>query len=154
MAPDMMQAVRTAPVDYAAGVDRRDPALFLGAFHPEGSLWIPSRGPGAEPRVLHGHAELAQVVERIGRYDRTFHLLGQTRLESAGEGVARAETYCAAHHWLTTGDRLEDNVLYIRYEDTYRLCEDGAWRFTERRLHEDGRETHRVTTPAGGAVAT
>ena len=153
MALDITHALRTAPAGYAAGVDRRDRALFLSAFHPEGALWIPSRGPGAGPRVLRGYAELAQVVERIGRYDRTFHLLGQTRLEDAGDGVARAETYCVAHHWLTRGDRLEDTVLHIRYEDTYRLGDDGEWRFTERRLHEDGRETHRVTAQTEGPVA-
>ena len=153
MAPDITHALRTAPASYAAGVDRRDQALFLSAFHPEGTLWIPPRGPGAEPRVLRGHDQLAQVVERIGRYDRTFHLLGQTVLESTGDGVARAETYCVAHHWLTTGDSVEDTVLHIRYEDTYRLCDDGRWRFTERRLHEDARETRRVSAPTEGAAA-
>ena len=152
MAPDITHVLRTAPAVYAAGVDRRDSGLFLSAFHPEGSLWIPSRGPGAEARVLRGHSELAQVISRIGRYDRTFHLLGQTLLESAGDVVVRAETYCVAHHWLTTGDGLEDTVLHIRYEDTYALGDDGAWRFTERRLHEDARETHRVSGPGEGAA--
>ena len=151
MAPDITHELRTAPVRYAAAVDRRDSGLFLSAFHPEGSLWIPSRGPGAEARVLRGHTELAQVIRRIGLYDRTFHLLGQTRLESAGDRTACAETYGVAHHWRTTGDGLEDTVLYIRYEDTYALGDDGEWRFTERRLHEDARETRHVAAPGQGA---
>jgi len=155
MAPDITQALRMAPARYAAGVDRRDLELFLSAFDPEGSLWIPARGGGqAGPRVLRGHGELVQVIERIARYDRTFHLLGQTLVESAGEGVARAETYCVAHHWLASEDGVEDTVLYIRYEDTYRPGTDGAWRLAERRLHEDAREARDVTVWAEGAAAS
>ena len=154
MAPDITHALGTAPARYASGVDRRDPGLFLSAFHPEGSLRIPARGPDTEARVLRGHSELAAVIERIARYDRTFHLLGQTRLEWAEGMVAKAETYCVAHHWLTTEERHEDTVLYIRYEDTYRLGDDGEWRFTERSLHEEAREVRDVTGSQHGAVAS
>ena len=153
MAPDITHALRTAPARYAAGVDRRDTALFLSAFEPDGVLWIaPRGGPGSEPRVLRGHGELSQVIERIGRYDRTFHVVGQTLMQGTGDSTARAETYCVAHHWLTDGDRLGDTVLYIRYEDAYRLGDDGEWRFTERRLHEDGREARDVPVRRAGAV--
>lgn len=155
MGPEITDALRMAPARYAAGVDRRDRRLFLSAFTPEGTLWIPPRGdPAGEPRVLRGHDELAQVVERIGRYDRTFHLLGQTLVDNVDEGVAKAETYCIAHHWLAGENGEDDMVLYIRYEDEYRRGDDGSWRITARRLHEDAGETRHVTSGRDEAVAS
>ena len=151
MTTDIANALHQVAARYAAGVDRRDLGVFLSAFEPEGSLWIPSRGPGVEPVVLRGHGELAQVIERIGRYDRTFHLLGQTALGSAAGDIARAETYCVAHHWLATGDLVEDTVLHIRYEDEYRRGGDGEWRLSTRRLTEDAREIRDVSPRREGA---
>jgi hypothetical protein len=151
MPADTTEPFAAAPARYAAGVDRRRLDLFLSAFVPDGSLWIPARGEGSGPRVLRGHDELAQVIERIGRFDRTFHLLGQTLVEEVDGDGARGETYCVAHHWLGAGDRVEDTVMFIRYEDTYARTAGGDWRLAERRLHEDAREIRDVT--AWGRVA-
>ncbi|HUO49373.1 MAG TPA: nuclear transport factor 2 family protein, partial [Acidimicrobiales bacterium] len=109
-----------------------------------------ARGPG---RTLRGHDELAEVVVRIARYDTTFHLLGQTRVTEVDGTAARAETYCVAHHWRALEGRTEDTVLYIRYEDDYRLGADGAWRLRARRLHEDARQVHEERGPVGRVVA-
>ncbi len=137
---------RTTPAArYAAGVDHRDVDLFLSAFDPEGSLTIlPPEGSAAAPRVMRGHGELAAVIDRIARYDRTFHLVAQCLFSVEGDDTVRSETYCVAHHWKALGGRIEDTVLYIRYEDLCRRGADGEWRIVQRTLHTDGRETRDV----------
>lgn len=141
--------LRQPAARYAAGVDRRDRALFLSAFHPDATLTIPARdgGPGS-PSTLRGHDELAGVVERIARYDRTFHFVGQALLEPINDDVTRGEVYCTAHHWRAAGDRTQDRVMYIRYADEYRRGTDGVWRIAERMLHVDAVDTHDVTKGA------
>lgn len=126
---------------YAAGVDRREVGLFLSAFLPDATLTVPSAGG---PAVLRGHDELARVVERIARYDRTFHMLGQVVVDASGAG---GEVYCIAHHWRATGDGTEHMVMYIRYEDEYRRGPDGDWCIATRTLHVDGREVQHEPGP-------
>jgi hypothetical protein len=142
---DVNDRLRALAVRYAAGVDRRDVDLFLDAFHADGTLTIlPQPGSPGSASVLRGHAELARVIDRIQRYDRTFHLLGQTVLD-AGADRARGEVYCVAHHWRTTDGGVTDTVLYIRYDDEYRPDATGEWRIATRVLHLDGREVRDVT---------
>ena len=137
--------LRQPAARYAAGVDRCDRALFLSAFHADATLTIPAReGTPGPPSTLRGHGELARVVERIARYDRTFHFVGQALLEPITDDDARGEVYCTAHHWRATGDRTEDRVMYIRYADEYRRGADGAWRIAERTLHVDAVDTYDV----------
>jgi hypothetical protein len=125
---------------YAAGVDRRDVELFLRAFDADATLTIPPRDGSGDATMLRGHAELSRVVERIARYDTTFHCLGQSLIDRVDDTVAHGEVYCTAHHWRTVDDRREHMTMYIRYADAYRRGDDGEWRIATRSLHVDARE--------------
>jgi hypothetical protein len=97
--------------------------------------------------VLRGHDELATVVERIGRYERTFHHLGQMAVERLDEAVAHAEIYCIAHHWRSVDPPGGHMVAYVRYEDRYRRLTGGEWCIASRVVHIDG-----VQTSAAGSA--
>jgi hypothetical protein len=127
-------ALRAAAVRYAAGVDQRDPALFLSALHPKAHLRVPATGFEAD-----GHEQLAGVVERMKTYDKTFHFIGNTRYD-IGDDTATGEVYCLAHH-LTGKQTL---VLVIRYQDTYSRAGDD-WRIDDRTVVVDWS----YTSPAG-----
>jgi hypothetical protein len=130
-------ALQDLAVRYARGVDRRDRALFLSAFHPDATLIVPSRQvPSGQ--VLAGHDQIGDITEAIKRFDRTFHFLGQSAYEPPDEGLdpagtARGEVYCIAYHW-TAGRPAW--VMHIRYQDTYRRGEAG-WRIAARRVVVD-----------------
>jgi hypothetical protein len=125
--------LRRLAVSYARGVDRRDRALFLSAFHPDATLTVPSG------KVLRGHEEIGRVTEAMKRFGTTFHFLGQGAYEPPDEGLdpqgtARGEVYCIAHHW--TEERLS-LTMYIRYQDVYQRTDTG-WLITGRRVVVDG----------------
>jgi len=132
---------------YAAGVDRQDSELFVNAFHPEGCLLVFNPSESAEPTgTRRGRAELADVITRIARHDRTFHLIGNSRYAVDGDH-ATGEVYCVAHHLdLPEGPAASatDHIMYIRYLDQYRKGDDGAWRILERRVLVDWTENRHV----------
>jgi uncharacterized protein (TIGR02246 family) len=124
--------LRKLATSYARGVDRRDRALFLSAFHPDATLTIPSG------KVLKGHDEIGQVTEAIKSFDTTFHFLGQAAYEPPDEGLdpqgtARGEVYCVAHHWAEGRPAL---TMYVRYQDVYQRT-DAGWLITARRVVVD-----------------
>jgi hypothetical protein len=127
--------LRRLAVAYARGVDRRDLALFLSAFHPEATLTLHSG------HVLRGHDEIGRVTESIKRYGTTFHFLGQSAYEPPDDGLdppgtARGEVYCIAHHWTEGWPTV---IMYIRYQDVYRQ-DDAGWLITSRRLIVDAQD--------------
>ena len=131
-------ALQKLAVAYARGVDRRDRALFLSAFHHRATLTVPSG------EVLRGHDQIGDVTETISRYDRTFHFLGQSAYEPPDEGLdpkgtASGEVYCIAHHW-THGRPAW--VMYIRYHDIYRRYDDSGWLIAARRVVVDWEGRH------------
>jgi hypothetical protein len=130
-------ALRSLAAAYARGVDRRDRGLFLSAFHPEATLEV--RGV-----VMTGHDQIGTVIERIARYARTFHMLGQSAYEPAAGGEATGEVYCVAHHW-TPGKG--DYIMYVRYGDRY-ASHDGRWLIATRRVLIEATET-RAASIAG-----
>ena len=124
--------LRRLAVSYARGVDRRDRALFLSAFHPEATLTVHSG------QVLRGHDEIGRVTESVKRYGTTFHFLGQSAYEPPDDGLdprgtARGEVYCIAHHWTEGWPTV---IMYIRYQDVYRQ-DDAGWLITSRRVIVD-----------------
>lgn len=154
-------ALRELAERYATGVDRRDAALFLSAFDADGSLLVfdPSESPTPN-RTRRGRHELADVIGLIARYDRTFHLIGNSRYDVTGD-TATGEVYCVAHHVAPANESGPgpgpgsaapgtDRVMYIRYHDEY-ARRDGGWRIVERRVLVDWTETRPVELhpPAG-----
>ncbi len=132
-------ALRALADQYAIAVDRRDRAAYVGAFHPDGVLEIyRPRQLDVLARRVSGHDELGRVTEAIARYERTFHLVGQSTYDIDGDR-ATGEVYCIAHH--LDGDT--DFVMFIRYEDEY-TRRDGRWAIEVRRLRNEWNEVHAV----------
>jgi hypothetical protein len=132
--------VAEASARYAAGVDRRDGEIFRSAFWDDAVLTVPSLvDPSASPTVLRGHDEIGVVVERIARFGRTFHVLGQVFVEQCDDQEALAEVYCVAHHWSRAGAEADHMVLFVRYEDRYRRRGTEV-RIASRRVRIDGSE--------------
>ncbi|MGH2687091.1 MAG: nuclear transport factor 2 family protein [Actinomycetota bacterium] len=109
---------------YAAACDGRDLALLQSCFVEGGSLTV--HQPGRGPSTMTTPADLDRVPSGLGRYDHTFHLVGNHRVDIDGD-QASGDTYCVAHH--VQGD--VDLVIYIRYEDRYQRT-DAGWRIATR----------------------
>ena len=123
---------------YAAAADRRDADAFLAVFTPDARLTV-CDGDGRETRgTIAGHDELRAIPDRLGRWERTFHLLGQSAYEHHGDH-ATGEVHCVAHH-LRDGT---DMVMFIRYADRY-VTVGGTWQIAERRVQVDWTETRTV----------
>ena len=128
-------ALRSLADAYARSVDRRDADAFLAVFTDDGVLETPAGS-------RRGRAQLAEILDRIAVYARTFHLVGQATYDLDGD-AATGEVYCMAHHWNEDGS---GHVMYIRYHDRYRR-DAGGWRISERRLLVD--HTATATSPPG-----
>jgi ketosteroid isomerase-like protein len=140
------QELRALAERYARGVDRREVDTFVALFHPDAVITIHDPSDTEEPRQIRGAERLAQVPEAIKRYRTTFHMLGQSSYD-IGDGEATGEVYCIAHHLTPDAHGGTDHVMFIRYEDTYRLDGDGVWKFAERRLRVDWTETRPANPP-------
>jgi ketosteroid isomerase-like protein len=142
----LRQELRGLAERYAQGVDRRDVETFVALFHDDAVITIHDPSESTEPRELRGIERLAKVPEVIKRYEKTFHLLGQSTYD-IGDGEATGEVHCIAHHLTPDVHGGTNYVMYIRYEDTYRPGPDGVWKFAHRRLRVDWTET-RAANPA------
>ncbi len=120
---------------YAHAVDRRDFDLLREVFVDTAVL-----DTGTATR--NGVDEILAAMERLRRYESTFHILGQQRLRG-GPDTALGETYCEAHHLSSDGDRSTDWIMKIRYIDDLVRTEPG-WRIATRRLAVDWTETRRL----------
>ena len=146
--PTTYLALRALAETYAKGVDKRDEAAFLAAFHPD--AWLHVHNPSESTELMsemRGHAELAKVPQFITVYPKTYHFLGQSSYDVQGD-EATGETYCIAHHLSPTRHGGDDYVMHIRYEDRYRTGDDGAWRIAERAVRIDWTE-RRLANPQG-----
>src|SRR5262249_15637935 len=119
-------ALRDLVQAYAEGCDSRDAALLRSCFADGATLTVHWVDRDATSMVFPAGAD--QIPEGLGRYDLTFHVIGNHRAQVDGD-AATGHTYCVAHH--VTGT--DDLVMAIRYDDTYRREADG-WRIAERHL--------------------
>ena len=130
-------AIRELVEAYAHCADRRDAdgqmSLFTANTH--FVVYMDAKSP-TPSQVLHSRAALAPVFADLNRYDATMHFVGQTTVLSLEEDQGSGETYCMAHHLTLDGERRRLMVAALRYLDRF-VKEDGAWLFSERRLHVD-----------------
>jgi hypothetical protein len=144
---DLHRALHDLSCRYARAADRRDTDAFVGVFSPDARLAVSA--PGDPARIVgtrQGHDQLADITRALGRYHRTFHLLGQANYERSAGGAV-GEVYCVAHHLVLRPPGAEDQVMYIRYADEY--AEDaGRWRITSRTVQIDWTETRPADPPA------
>lgn len=113
---------------YASHVDDR-------AFAELGALFVEDAVLVSASATRDGRAAILAAMQKLDRYDRTFHLVGQVRLWVEDDGP-HGETYCVAHHFTADADGTRDRVMYIRYHDTFvhDPDRDGDWRFARRAL--------------------
>ncbi len=116
---------------YARAADRRDRVAFEGLFVPDARLTV--WRPGADPHTYEGAHDLGQIVGRLDRYARTFHLVANHWCSVSGSR-ATGEAYSQAHHVSVDEGEAVDLVLTIRYDDTYTRTSEG-WRFATRQVH-------------------
>jgi hypothetical protein len=141
-------ALRRLAALYARGADRGEPETFAGVFLPGARLRV-YRVPDLETPMtdLTGHEALSRVPGKLAeRYTRTFHFLGQSTYD-IGEDEATGEVYCLAHHLTADAHGGTSYVMHMRYSDTYRREEDGAWGIAERTAEIDWTETRAANPP-------
>lgn len=127
---------------YAVAMDRRDEALLLGVFHPNATMQVEQ--PGHQTSILKGHKGIATALKAIRRWPRTFHLLAQG-LYSVEGASATGEIYCTAHHFTSVqAGEGRDLVMYIRYQDRYRIDGNESWRITHRTVRVEATEDRPV----------
>ena len=148
-------ALRRLVDRYAMTVDAGDGEGFAELFEPDALLQVyygpESAGPPTETR---GRDRLAAIPGRLsGRFDRTFHFVGNHVCRVDGDG-ATGQTYCLAHHVNQTTMGGTDYVMVICYDDTYRRGPDGGWRFAQRRVLTQWTETRSINPVPPGAPAT
>ena len=167
-------ALRELSLAYATAADARDGEILAALFVEDGALVVPKYPVDLHPVVTRsGPDALRQVAEMLGRYDRTFHVVGDARFEVKGEH-ASGEVQCVAHHVTaaeeapggsmgagpsapagaaapagtavpagTAAPAGTDMVWFIRYRDQYRRTGLG-WKFVRRELHLQWVEEHPV----------
>jgi ketosteroid isomerase-like protein len=124
-------------VRYAAAADHGDVENFADVFTENATLTVHNGGSRDE---IRGRDRLRRIPERLARYDRTFHSLGQAQYWSNEPGHAEGEVLCTASH--VRGRT--NSVMYIRYEDGYQKSADGTWRIQRRDVQVQWTETHAV----------
>jgi ketosteroid isomerase-like protein len=141
--------LRGLSLAYAAAADARDGDALVDLFVDDGALVVPRYPVDMAPVVTRsGPDALRQVAEMLGRYDRTFHVVGDTRFALEGE-EASGEVQCVAHHVTAVGSGAassvgSDMVWFIRYRDRYRRSATG-WKIVRRELHLQWVEEHPVS---------
>ena len=141
--------LRGLAVQYACGVDRRDPDMYAGAFLDDGILVVHRAGePPEDGARRQGTAALREVTEHIKQYYKTMHFCGQSLYEMDGD-VPTGEVYCIAHHILERDGEWVDRIMYIRYQDRYGQRADGSWAIAERHLWNDWITFRPITNPMG-----
>ncbi|NLR73190.1 nuclear transport factor 2 family protein [Novosphingobium sp. ERN07] len=109
---------------YMRGQDRLDADLQRGAFHP---------GAKVDYGFFVGLADdfVTFAQDLLARYPMTWHMLGQSLIEIAGDR-ATGEIYFHAWHRRLSGERQEDLQIAGRYLDDYER-RDGMWGISHRR---------------------
>jgi uncharacterized protein (TIGR02246 family) len=118
---------------YAQACDRADGAAVAALFTEDGVLttWMdPASDRPTGERT--GRAAIAEAVGGIARYAATHHTISSHTSNVEG-ATAAGETLCTAHHVKEGRGKRTDEVLYIRYVDTFART-SSAWLFSRREV--------------------
>lgn len=111
----------------ARGLDRRDKDLLASCFHSDATddhgLFV---GPASE--------FCDWVIEELGKYERTQHLIPQINVVIDGD-KASTESYFFAHHVVPAETKL-DVIAAGRYLDHFEK-RDGVWKIKHRKAVYD-----------------
>ena len=118
------QAIRRVLARYCRGIDRLDLDLVRSCYHPDATEAHGTFTGGLEEY-------LAWVWKVLGRYESTFHFIGNVLVEPVDDDRARCETYGMAHHRTADGTAVGNLVTGFRYVDRFER-RDGEWRIAHR----------------------
>ncbi|MGH3724412.1 MAG: nuclear transport factor 2 family protein [Mycobacterium sp.] len=125
-------AIQDLVARYAVAADRRDVTELVSLFATQAELIRPpALLRKGEAAALKGREAIADsIVVALEPLHATYHLIGQQTVSITGD-TAIGEVYCMAHHIYLRGDEYRDNVIAVRYLDTYERDAAG-WVFTRR----------------------
>ena len=121
------QEIHDVLARYCRGVDRRDPALIVGAFHDDAT---DDHGAG-----IASPAELARSIVNSPVPRPYMHFQGNQLIEVEGD-VARAETYFLSFQHRERDGRTYTRTRAGRYVDRLER-RDGRWRIAHRTVVDD-----------------
>jgi 3-phenylpropionate/cinnamic acid dioxygenase small subunit len=133
-------AIQDLMLRYARGVDRKDLDLVASCFRPDASY----EGTLASGTIAEA---LLRLRDRMARYDRTMHFIGNQLIEINGD-TASSETYAVAYHRLTEDGIARLFTVGVRYLDA--LARDGEeWRIRRRVVQTDWQRTDVIDSGGG-----
>jgi hypothetical protein len=119
---------------YATAIDERDTDLLVSLFTPDAQLFVVEDGREQELARYRGSAELALLMDRLGQYGPTMHVLSNHRVR-VDANSATGVVYCLAHHLAERDGATQDLVMMIRYFDRYARAGEGEeWKIAERKI--------------------
>jgi 3-phenylpropionate/cinnamic acid dioxygenase small subunit len=129
--------LRSLMFRYAQAVDRRDYAAFQEIFAEEAILTGYREDPESLDALFRyeGRAVIQESLKAIERYEKTFHLVGNSLFEASGDG-AEGESYCMAHHIYRRDGIAWNRTMAIRYQDRF-VRREGQWQILSRALRID-----------------
>ena len=131
-------AIHDLLMRYARGVDGRDVDLVASCFTSDAS-YEGALGKGGIDKAL------AALRERMTRYERTMHFMGNQLIEVSGDR-ARCETYAIAYHQLNEDGELRNLAVGVRYlDDLVRRGEQ--WFICNRLVKLEWQRQDKVTLP-------
>jgi hypothetical protein len=119
-------ALSKLPHLYAQAIDRRDSAALAELFTRDAVFVMPG--------IVHSYDWIMALPQALQvRYSKTYHAVFNQTLTLDGN-TASGELYCIAHHMYSENGQDLSNDVRLRYQDRYRLGDDGRWRFSYRRV--------------------
>src|ERR1700756_5055295 len=130
-------AIRELVEAYARCADRRDAQGQMALFTVDTHFVVYMNAKDTTPsQELHSREDLAPVFADLNKYAATQHFVGQSTILTLAGDRATGEAYTMAHHLTVDGGKRRLMIAALRYGDAY-VKQDGAWLFSERKLHVD-----------------
>ncbi|MCW3003721.1 MAG: hypothetical protein JWQ20_3019 [Conexibacter sp.] len=126
-------ALRDLVDRYALAADTGDRAALVALFTAQATVVAFQRGTDERLRHLHGHEEIATLLDGLTPFEQTQHLMVGHHVSMTGQDSATGRVDGMAHHLIDRGNGTEDLVMHLRYDDVY-VRADGGWRFERRSL--------------------
>lgn len=117
--------------DYALGMDLRNRARFLSAWHDD-ATWEVNSAVGGGPLSATGHAEIEAALDELWAMEQlVLHLTGNHEIQLDSPTRAHADCHTVIIGVTQDGKFFLNGAVYP--EDKFEL-RDGVWRFSYRRV--------------------
>jgi ketosteroid isomerase-like protein len=129
---------------YGHALDYGDENLWQACWHNEAALFWPRKG------WIHGRDSLLAAFREHSHAPNKYHkhVVVDPLLDISGD-LAKVESYFALLHADPGGPY---TYSFGRYRDVFVRCDDGDWRFRERRLEVESRRNSSTKGPLEGPL--